>query len=81
MQDCYVSSNTQLCFYDPLFFREMSGDTVPSEWVGGMNVNYTFGGTFKTPGWYVILFITCINTVVENVFFFVNHEVYCTVYI
>ena len=31
----------------------MSGDEVPTEWRGGMNVTYYFGGSFKTPGWYV----------------------------
>ena len=32
-------------------------------------------------GMYVNLFITRINTVIEDVIFFVNHKVYSTVYI
>ena len=39
---------------DLLYSRQMSGDSVPEDWKGGMNVTYTFGGSFKTPGWYWI---------------------------
>ena len=38
-----------------IFFRQMSGDTVPDDWRGGMTVTYRFGGSFKTPGWYACL--------------------------
>ena len=46
----------------------MSGETVPDEWQGGMNVTYTFGGSFKTPGWYLMLYYALVNGDVNILF-------------
>ncbi|XP_033103991.1 putative N-acetylated-alpha-linked acidic dipeptidase [Anneissia japonica] len=49
--------------------REMGGDDVPDSWIGGLNISYKFGPTFKNPNRTVKLEVTSIkeNRPVYNV--------------
>lgn len=48
---------TKHTLYDTptMYCSAMSGEEVPADWRGALNLTYRIGGDLNTTGWYVIL--------------------------